>query len=236
MLFGSSPPDHDKSDKKGAFDWFHKRRQDHKERLDRRERAKSPPGSSSHLPSPQNMMNPQESFAVRGRAPDVPPPVEEPQPKADKSSDVTPTGMSPTPPNVPTPGSPKPRMSPAMALRTDLPAALTEPRSVARSPDRNSKSPVTTTPPVQPFAKAPSPLNVDSTQQVEASAATQPEASTTTSEPIQPVSTPSGPLHSSSNSTTTVTPQTVNRETNSDAPSSDGQSSPPFVPRGEPAP
>ncbi|KAI4630113.1 hypothetical protein J4E80_001046 [Alternaria sp. BMP 0032] len=236
MLFGSSPPDHDKSDKKGAFDWFHKRRQDHKERLDRRERAKSPPGSSSHLPSPQNMMNPQESFAVRGRAPDVPPPVEEPQPKADKSSDVTPTGMSPTPPNVPTPGSPKPRISPAMALRTDLPAALTEPRSVARSPDRNSKSPVTTTPPVQPFAKAPSPLNVDSTHQVEAGAATQPEASTTTSEPVQPVSTPSGPLHSSSNSTTTVTPQTVNRETNSDAPSSDGQSSPPFVARGEPTP
>ncbi|KAI4694279.1 hypothetical protein J4E81_006495 [Alternaria sp. BMP 2799] len=236
MLFGSSPPDHDRSDKKGAFDWFHKRRQDHKERLDRRERAKSPPGSSSHLPSPQNMMNSTESFAVRGRAPDVPPPVEEPQPKADKSSDVTPTGMSPTPPNVPMPGSPKPRMSPAMALRTDLPAALTEPRSVARSPDRNSKSPVTTTPPVQPFAKAPSPLNVDSTQHVEAGAATQPEASTTASEPVQPVSTPSGPLHSSSNSTTTVTPQTVNRETNSDASPSDGQSSPPFVPRGEPAP
>jgi hypothetical protein len=234
MLFGSSPPDHDKSDKKGAFDWFHKRRQDHKERLDRRERAKSPPGSSGHLP-PHSMIHPPEALAARGRAPDAPHSMDDTQPKADKSSDVTPTGMSPTPPNVPAAASPKARMSPAMALRTDLPAALTEPRSVARSPDRNPKSPVITTPSVQSFPAAPPAQTSESTQKVEADAPVEPESSTSASEPVQPVSVPSKPLHSSSNSTTTVTPQTVNQETTSDVPVADGQSSPPMVPRGEPA-
>jgi len=241
ILFGSSPPDHDKSDKKGAFDWFHKRRQDHKERVDRRERAKSPPGSSSHLPLPQNIMASPESVIARGRTPEMPHSSEETQPKADKSSDVTPTRSSPTPPNVPVAAaSPKPRMSPAMALRTDLPAALTEPRSVARSPDRNPKSPVTTMPPAQSFPVAPAMAqNAEGSEQVEAEAAvTQPESSTSTSEAVQTVSTPSGPMHASSGSTVTVTPETVNREMASDANAQTGDepSTAPLVPGGQPAP
>jgi hypothetical protein len=236
VLFGSSPPDHDKSDKKGAFDWFHKRRLDHKERADRRERAKSPPGSSSHLPPPQNMMHPPEVLAARGRAPDTPHSMEDTHPKANKSSDVTPTGTSPTPPNVPAAASPKPKMSPAMALRTDLPAALTEARSVARSPDRNPKSPVATTSPAQSFPVALTAQDAESTQQVQSDAPTQLESSASTSDPVQTVSIPSGPSHASSNSTITVTPETVNQETTLDAPLTDGQSSPSFAPRGQTAP
>jgi hypothetical protein len=227
VLFGSSPPDHEKSDKKGAFDWFHKRRQDHKERVDRRERAKSPPGSSSHLPSPQNIMSSPETLTARGRTSEMQTPhsTEETPTKTDKSSDVTPTGTSPTPPNVPAAvsASPKPRMSPAMALRTDLPAALTEPRSVARSPDRNPKSPITTMAPAQSFSVLPPPAAAESSQptqqQVEVDASMkqqpQPEVETRAPEvpPEQTISkTPSSPMHASSGSTVTVTPMTVEME------------------------
>ena len=251
VLFGSSPPDHEKSDKKGAFDWFHKRRQDHRERVDRRERAKSPPGSSSHLPPSQNIMQSPESLIARGRTSEVPTShstMEDTPTKTDKSTDVTPTGTSPTPPQPPSvqapaaSASPKPaRMSPAMALRTDLPAALTEPRSVARSPDRNPKSPVTAMAPAQSFPVA-APVavqNAISSEQVEDEAPTtiQPENSTATEIPTgQTVSTPSGPMHSSSGSTVTVTPQTVNQEIVSDALAGQEQEPEPVVPKGQPAP
>jgi hypothetical protein len=67
-----SPPEHEKPDKRGsAFDWFHKMRQDHKERSDRRERAKSPPGSSSFMTSPQNIRAPQDNPNGRGRPIDI---------------------------------------------------------------------------------------------------------------------------------------------------------------------
>jgi hypothetical protein len=67
-----SPPEHEKPDKRGsAFDWFHKMRQDHKERSDRRERAKSPPGSSSFMTSPQNLRAPQDNPNGRGRPIDI---------------------------------------------------------------------------------------------------------------------------------------------------------------------
>jgi hypothetical protein len=132
-------------------------------------------------------------------------------------------------------------MSPAMALRTDLPAALTEPRSVARSPDRNPKSPITAMAPAQSFPVA-APVAAQSaagSEQVEAEAptTTQPENSTATEVPTgQTVSTPSGPMHSSSGSTVTVTPQTVNQEIISDALAGQEQETEPVVPRGQPAP
>jgi hypothetical protein len=50
-----SPPDSEKHEKKGAFEWFYKMRQDHKGRGDKRDRAKSPPGSSGLLPAPHNL-------------------------------------------------------------------------------------------------------------------------------------------------------------------------------------
>ncbi|KAH8722434.1 hypothetical protein GQ44DRAFT_570009, partial [Phaeosphaeriaceae sp. PMI808] len=62
-----SPPDHDKLEKKGgALDWLHKKMHEHKDRADKRERAKSPPGSSSHMPTPQNLRAPQENSTGRG--------------------------------------------------------------------------------------------------------------------------------------------------------------------------
>ncbi|KAG9191411.1 hypothetical protein G6011_09499 [Alternaria panax] len=297
ILFGSSPPDSERSDKKGAFDWFHKRRQDHKERVDRRERAKSPPGSSSHLPMPRDMVmqSPESVVAARGRAVEMPSQniMQSPESLAargrgtadvvretggetpsktdrDKSSDVTPTGTSPTPPQPPNPASsasPKStRMSPAMALRTDLPAALTEPRSVARSPDRNPRSPVTTMAPAQSFPTPPPATqiqNLESSQlteqQVEAGAPTQhqPQPGTEKAEEggagqvqmqTETVSTPSGPMHSSSGSTATVTPQMMEgrgeggggEDAHAPAsPTADDQSAPSptaFIPQGHPAP
>jgi hypothetical protein len=208
MVFGS-PPDHEKHDKKSTFDWFHKRRQDHKERLDKRERAKSPPGSSSHLPPPQNLMQPTETFTARGRSSDVPHSTDDTQPKADKSSNVTPTGTGPSPPRItptsPVLSSPKPRTP--IALRMDLPAALTEPRSVARSPDRSPLSPVSAMPPAQRFPQTPP----------QPQRSTVPETTAPSPQPVQPGSTPSGPHHASSDSTITVTPQTVNTQAGSDA-------------------
>ncbi|KNG52413.1 rho-gtpase-activating protein 5 [Stemphylium lycopersici] len=233
MVFGS-PPDSDKHEKKGTFDWFHKRRQDHRERADRRERAKSPPGSSTYLPSPQNLMQSHENLAVRGRPSDMSHPTEGTQPKADKSSDVTPTGTSPTPPpQAPAKSSPTPRNGP-MALRTDLPAALFEPRSVARSPDRNPLSPIAgKAPQFLPVATSPV-ANVESVPQSQpqppTEAPAQPEALASAPQPAEPTSTPSAPLHASSDSTITVTPQTVNPETSSDAPPADQPPSPSQAP------
>lgn len=88
-----SPPDHDRPEKKGsAFDWFHKMRSEHKDRSDKRERAKSPPGSSSYLPQPQNLRAPlQEATNGRGRSIDIS------RGTAEPSNDVTPTGSTSQP-------------------------------------------------------------------------------------------------------------------------------------------
>jgi hypothetical protein len=84
-----SPPDHDKTEKKGsAFDWFYKMRQDHKERSDKRDRAKSPPGSSSFLPPPHNLRTPQDNPNDRGRS------MEARRPTGEGSNEVPPTGSS----------------------------------------------------------------------------------------------------------------------------------------------
>ncbi|KAF2627289.1 RhoGAP-domain-containing protein [Macroventuria anomochaeta] len=89
MVFGS-PPDGDRSsDKKGTFDWFHKMRHDHRERSDKRERAKSPPGSMSNMPLPQNLTKPRDSLPIRDRSTDAP------RSTGDEPNDVTPTGSSP---------------------------------------------------------------------------------------------------------------------------------------------
>lgn len=93
-----SPPDNDRSEKKGAFDWFHKRRQEHKERADKKERAKSPPGSSSQMTNPQNLVKPQDNPAERGRSMDLP----RPAPGAPNSATPAgPAGPSSHPANAP---------------------------------------------------------------------------------------------------------------------------------------
>ncbi|KAJ4362569.1 GTPase activating protein (GAP) for Rho1p [Neocucurbitaria cava] len=142
-----SPPDTDRSEGKGTFGWFQKMRQDHKERADKRERAKSPPGSSSHLPPPQSLARPQDKSHSRGRSMEVPRSTDNTQSSGEGSKDVTPTGSSPNPPSAavvpaPTPSSTAPSVQdlPASprASNSYLPAALTEPKSVARSPERGS--------------------------------------------------------------------------------------------------
>lgn len=92
-----SPPDHEKPEKKGsAFDWLHKMKQDHKERSDRRERAKSPPGSSGLLPSPQNLRAPQDNAHDRGRSIDASRLLE------GGPNEATPTGSVPQAPSTST--------------------------------------------------------------------------------------------------------------------------------------
>jgi hypothetical protein len=234
MVFGS-PPDHDKSEKKGAFDWFHKRRQDHRERVDRRERAKSPPGSSNYGPLPQNLAQQTENIAVRGRPSDMPHATDEMQPKADKSNDVTPTGPSPTPPTAPAKSSPKRRTS-SMALRTNLPAALTEPISIARSPERSPLSPVAATVPQSLPGAASSMTNAEGAPQPDTDVTVQSEGPAPSTQPAEPISVPSGPMHASSGSTVTITPQTMNERMSSggplteNAPSSSAPSPPPAAP------
>ncbi|USP81867.1 uncharacterized protein yc1106_09141 [Curvularia clavata] len=219
MVFGS-PPDHDKAEKKGAFDWFHKRVQDHRERAEKRERAKSPPARSSIGPLPQNLAQATESLVVRGRPSEMPNATDETQPKADKSSDVTSTGPSP-PPTAPVSNSSPKRRTSSMGLRTNLPAALTEPISIARSPDRSPLSPAT--PKAAPASlslgdAASSAVNTADGSSAETrvpGASTSPpvapeSASTTQAEPQMSI--PSGPTHASSNSTVTITPQTMSKE------------------------
>ncbi|KAL6704300.1 GTPase activating protein (GAP) for Rho1p [Coniothyrium glycines] len=224
MMFGS-PPDSDKSEKKGAFAWVHKMRQDHRDRADKRERAKSPPGSSSYLHSPQNSMQPPEDFAARGRSMDIPRSTDNTKPKVDQSNDVTPTGSIAVPPAATSkssepaalPAETQPRLG-SMALRTDLPAALTEPRSVARSPDRTPISPTvagtssqvsfpTWTPEPATFGSAvQNSVPVTADQSV---ALGQDVVDQAAPGPIQFSSKPAGAHHASSDSTITITPGQV---------------------------
>jgi len=235
MIFGS-PPDHDRLEKKGGtFDWFHKRRHEHKDRADKKERAKSPPGSSGFLPPPHSMTQPSETLTVRGWPSDTQHSTDDAQAKGDKSHDVTPTGTSPTPPpgaatSSPKPQSPQPRLG-SMAVRTDLPAALTEPRSIARSPDRSQVSS-----PVAPKSSSQAFLttgNGDGAPQAINEAPAQHNASASSPQPVESNSTPSGPHHASSNSTITVTPETMKAEAASGAPPADEK---PSQPTAQPAP
>ncbi|KAH7384048.1 Rho-GTPase-activating protein 5 [Phaeosphaeria sp. MPI-PUGE-AT-0046c] len=128
-----SPPDHDKSDKKGgAFEWFHKMRHDHRERSDKRERAKSPPGSSSYLPNTQNLRAPQGESQGRGRSMD--------QPRSEVmgygqsgpagSNVQNPAGSAPqTAQPVPTPASGGDKVQPPVAT-TGAPSTGSSPPSV----------------------------------------------------------------------------------------------------------
>ena len=227
MIFGS-PPDHDRSEKKGTFDWFHKRRHEHKERVDRKERTKSPPGSSSFLPPPHNMTQPSETLTVRGWPSDTQLSMNDAQRRGDMSNDITPTGTSPTPPpaaaanSSPKSQSPQPRIG-SMAVRTDLPAALTEPRSIARSPDRSQlSSPVAPKTYSQAFPTA---GNSDGAPQANHESSAQRNASASPSQPVELNSTPSGPHHASSNSTITVTPETMKAEASSGGSVADEQPS-----------
>ncbi|CAA9959395.1 RhoGAP-domain-containing protein [Pyrenophora teres f. maculata] len=234
MIFGS-PPDPDRLEKKGTFDWFHKRRHEHKDRADKKERAKSPPGSSGFLPPPQNMTQPTETLTVRGWPSDTQHPTDDAHSKGDKSNDITPTGTTSTPPpatstSSPKPQSPQPRIG-SMAVRTDLPTALTEPRSIARSPDRSQmSSPVAPKSYSQGFLTA---GNGDSAPQANNEATAQRNASASPPQSVESNSTPSGPHHASSNSTITVTPETMKAEA---APSASLADENPSQPTEQPAP
>lgn len=222
MQFGS-PPDYDKPEKKSALDWFHKRRQEHKDRSDKRERAKSPPGSMSQLPPPQSLMAPQEDPSTRGRSTDAPRPADSTRPKTDQSSVMPSTQQSAFPTSAPAPApvstsesksstgavsSPTTGSQPynsqtrtgSMALRTDLPAALFEKRSVAQSPVRNNASPDRNAPAVQPSRNDAQP-QAATTEPVNQSTSTGPAP-----QPSQAATTVPTLHHASSDSTATITP------------------------------
>lgn len=181
MLYGS-PPDQDRPEGKGAFgNWFQRKRQDHRERSDKRERAKSPPGSSNHLPPPQSLMMPQDNSKARGRSVDMSGSADRTRPPAEGSQDVTPTGSSPNPPIAAAASGP-PSTGPASS-NSFLPSALTEPKSVARSPERASMG-----------------------QPAPADTASQPTGTGLTPQSIQPAPVLSHAHHASSESTATITP------------------------------
>ncbi len=215
-----SPPDHDRHDKKGAFEWFHKLRHDHKERSDKRERAKSPPGSSHNPPIPQNLMQSPERAPGRGRSMDVPRPVGAPQTQQGMASDVrpgVPTQQLPPQPQL----QPQPRPQPAQApipldanssvvpqesssypltaSNSQLPSALTEAKSIAQQPISGRQT-QDTTPLLQPILKeTPAEREVIPAVTEDANTASAPQTA-------QPQITPSQPHHAASDSTATVTP------------------------------
>lgn len=73
-------------EKKSRLDWFKG-----KMGADKKARAKSPPGSTADLTSPQSLTKPKDDLAVRGRSMDIP------RQTGEGSSDVTPTGTSQNP-------------------------------------------------------------------------------------------------------------------------------------------
>jgi hypothetical protein len=164
-----SPPDHEKPDKRGsAFDWFHKMRQDHKERSDRRERAKSPPGSSSYLPSPQNLRAPQDNPNGRGRSVDVF------RAATESSHEATSTGASHQPPGLPGTSTTNPAPAPAEPRQEAQPSA--EPENV-QTVDRSVTSvsePATTSLASQPAVTGPIAENTQPAASASASSAPRP--------------------------------------------------------------
>ncbi|KAF2851370.1 RhoGAP-domain-containing protein [Plenodomus tracheiphilus IPT5] len=221
VIYGS-PPDQDRSEKNGAFGWFHKMRQGHQERVDKKERAKSPPGSFSRLPPPQSLMQPLTDPTTRGRTMDATHAAENTRPKTDKNNEMTSTGStaasiaapvpssSPVPvsatipPTIPEASEPKLRHG-SMALRTDLPAALFEKRSVAQSPNRNPASPDATIPASLPTPE-PAPLQNAPVGTANSEAVTESESVAPASQPFTPPAATSGSHHASSDSSVTITP------------------------------
>jgi hypothetical protein len=140
--YGADGKEH--AEKKSHFDWFQKRRQEHKDRADKKIRAKSPPGSTSDLISPQGMMRPKDDLAVRGRSMDVPRPT-----ASQDSSDVTPTGTSPNPLAMTSPSSEsdvQPATAPA-PYKTDTQPSVATTSTAANTPP--ATAPLT----VQPDSK-----------------------------------------------------------------------------------
>lgn len=196
-----SPPDHDKQEKKGAFEWFHKLRHDHKERSDKRDRAKSPPGSSHNLPSPQNLKQVAEYVPTQGHPVEVSRPVDTPLAQQNMSGDVTPQGRTFPPPGesgTPKTAHPVPEVSsphPLTAPGAGLPPASREIRLVPQSPENSAAG--------QSIDQATSTLST--MHETRAQSATSKLAAETGA--ISPTgATPSRPHHGSSESTVTITP------------------------------
>jgi hypothetical protein len=151
MVFGS-PPDGDRSsDKKGTFDWFHKMRQEHRERSDKRERAKSPPGSMSNMPLPQNLTKPRENLPIRDRSTDAP------RFTSETSNNVTPIGGNPAVPTGASVSETKQQASPVAAnfqpqqpvgTTTGPPPATANPVPVA-IPEESAAQPAPKAPPLK---------------------------------------------------------------------------------------
>ena len=151
MVFGS-PPDSDRSlDKKGTFDWFHKMRQEHRERSDKRERAKSPPGSMSNMPLPQNLTKPRENLPFRDRSTDAP------RSTGETSNNVTHTRGNPAVPTGSSVSETKQQASPVAAnlqpqypagTMTGPPPATANPVPVA-IPEESATQPATKAPPLK---------------------------------------------------------------------------------------
>ncbi|KAF9700131.1 hypothetical protein EKO04_001768 [Ascochyta lentis] len=172
MVFGS-PPDGDRSsDKKGTFDWFHKMRQDHRERSDKRERAKSPPGSMSNMPLPQNLMKPRENFPIRDRSTDGPRSTGEP------SNDVTPPGSRPAVPTTSSVSETRRQASPVASNPQPQ-----QPVGAAIGPPPSTANPVPIAIPEEPAAQ-PAPV-VPALKHEDSTATIQPPAQNRT-EPSSP--------------------------------------------------
>jgi hypothetical protein len=129
-----SPPDQDKPEKKAsAFDWFHKMRTDHKERSDKRERAKSPPGSSSLMPTPQNLRAPQDNPNGRGRSMDTS------RQAGEGSNEIVPTGSGSNPLTAPATSTANYTTGPAVS-RYEPPSAPTAQMNPAQHQAESSTS------------------------------------------------------------------------------------------------
>lgn len=207
MVFGS-PPDGDRSsDKKGTFDWFHKMRHEHRERADKRERAKSPPGSMSNMPLPQNLMR-RDNLPIRDRSTDPP------RSTSDASNDVISGGgtsaaptsgatFEPRQPALPVAAHPSPQQTPEgtngppPATANPVPAAIPEEPATQRTEDapilKHADSALTIQPATQPadqLATEPSspaiqqPVPFAPISQVLQSGQEEPKTPTTTTNPV----------------------------------------------------
>jgi hypothetical protein len=192
-----SPPDSDKPEKKGAFDWFHKKRQDQKGRPDKRDRAKSPPGSSNYLPTPQGL-KPQENDGGRGRSMDIP------RSTAEASNESTPTGSASQVPTVPassnitTASSASPTAPPANLDQPSQPSNKTHyPTSAVPTTESNQQA--NAAPFDQRSAHAPIPFHP-----VPSEFTSQPQAEAPTRQNLPSAQTEDEPYHSASRPTTPV--------------------------------
>lgn len=178
-----SPPDHEKPEKKGsAFDWFHKMRSDHKDRSDKRERAKSPPGSSSFLPTPQNLRAPPQDISNgRGRSMDIA------RPGAEGSSEATSTATTTHPSATPAIANTTPAAAPVALRQHEAQPSVVTMQAMGPGPANQT---VTTAPLPQPGTSDSVP-HPDPTPQ-----STQPTATQSVGQPSAPR--PTTPIQQSS--------------------------------------